>query len=197
MFHIRCVGTLFWLLELMRNKSQILVVALLPTLLVSFGFARATDKKPEEQVTVSTSKDGTVGITKSPSGKGVPNGSSSDEFYLEWLVPTTESDYGFTKAKPIAVGGFLEGKGSRWSAQYFSSLLGPNGEPTSFERVGSCCAFVITDPKLVEAGFSTGFLDTYRVTIEGVAEPVIIYVTLYSESRIYAPKGFTTRGKKL
>jgi hypothetical protein len=135
------------------------------------------------------------GITKSGAGLGIPNGSSAGESYLEWLVPSDKADYGYTKENPVEIGGLLEGMGNAWPTQYFSSLLGPNGEPTRFERVKSCCGFEVRNPKILAEGIKVGFLDVYRVTIEG-KEPVYIYMSLYSEERIFAPMGFTTRGKK-
>ncbi|MGY0560646.1 hypothetical protein ACW7G2_08000 [Luteimonas sp. A277] len=131
--------------------------------------------------------------TQSSDGKGSPSGSSTDEKYLTWLVPTEDQEYGYTKTKPVQIGGFLEGAGHSWSGQYFASLLGPAGEPIHFERVGSCCGFALDDEKFVAEGFKVGFLDVYDVVV-GDSPPVRIYVSLYGEERIYAPEGFTTRG---
>ena len=133
------------------------------------------------------------GRTQSSEGKGLPNGSSADAKYLTWLVSTQDQEYGYTKEKPVQIGGLLEGAGHIWSRQYFASLLGPNGEPTQFERTGSCCGFALKDEKFTEEGFKVGFLDVYNVAI-GDSPPVQIYVSLYGEERIYAPAGFTTRG---
>lgn len=135
-----------------------------------------------------------TGITRSSTGRGVPYGSSADERFLPWLKASDDPGYGYTTDKPIEIGGLLEGRGNDWSSQYFSSLLGPSGEPTEFERVKSCCAFVLENPKIIDAGFKAGFLDKFKVTVEG-QEPVYLYVTLYAEGKISAPKGFTTRGK--
>src|SRR5258706_7715596 len=135
-----------------------------------------------------------VGVTKSSTGHGITYGTSSDKDYLPWLKPTNDQEYGYSKSKPVEIGGFLEGRGNDWPAQYFSSLLGPNGEATTFERVGSCCAFQVKNPKITEAGIKVGFLDVFKVTIQG-RDPVLIYVTLYAEGVISAPTGFTTRGK--
>jgi hypothetical protein len=127
-------------------------------------------------------------------GLGLPNGSSEGEEYLTWLVPTDDHNYGYSQDQPVMIGGFLEGAGNRWSSQYFSSLLGPNGEPTRFERVSSCCGFRLSDPKFVAEGMDVGYLDEYRVAVDG-ADPVTIYVSLYAEAKVYAPKGFRTRGE--
>lgn len=141
----------------------------------------------------STKEEGPTGTTKSPDGRGIPFGSSTDGPFLTWLKPTDDSDYGYVQEKPVEIGGFLEGMGNEWPAQYFRSLLGPNGEATSFERVKSCCGFEVKNPKIIEAGIKVGFLDQFKVTVEGKTS-IYIYVTLYTERKVSAPKGFTTRG---
>ncbi len=164
-----------------KTLASVVVVALSSLSAVSIAAAPETDEPIS-------------GVTVSSSGHGIPYGTSAGKDYLPWLKPTNDPEYGYSKSKPIEIGGFLEGRGNDWPDQYFSSLLGPNGEPTSFERVGSCCAFETKNPKIVQAGMKVGFLDVFKVTILG-REPVLIYVTLYSEGRISAPKGFTTRGR--
>jgi hypothetical protein len=166
------------------------ILTLLALLFVSVTFAAEETAAP----TIKLFEPGEA-LTVVENGKGIPNGSSREDDYLEWLKTSDDSDYGYTKAKPIQIGGFLEGHGNHWSSQYFRSLLGPNGEATTFERIKSCCAFELNDPKYAMEGFKVGYLDAYQVTIEG-AEPVTIYVSLYAEEQIFAPKGFTTRGKK-
>lgn len=134
------------------------------------------------------------GIT-TVNGKGVPNGTSNDPSYLEWLKPTKETNYGVHPENPILIGGIAEGAGHTWSAQYFSSLLGPNKEPVTFERIGVCCAFK-TNQKIFETvGLKKGFLDVYQVQIKN-SDLKKVYVSIYEEGNIYAPSGFTTRGKK-
>ncbi|MEZ5442976.1 MAG: hypothetical protein R3F15_16005 [Lysobacterales bacterium] len=97
--------------------------------------------------------------------RGIPNGTSEDTPYLEWLKPTDLQDYGYTPEAPVLVGGYTEGQGHEWSAQYFRSLLGPNGEGTTFERVGACCRFRIEDETLNADGVDVGFLDVYEVKV--------------------------------
>jgi hypothetical protein len=165
----------------MSNFSQVLVLLLAVSL---YPHPALSSENPQD--------GGITAITKSSDGRGVPFGSSTDKSFLPWLKPTDDPSYGYSMDKPIEIGGFLEGRGNDWPAQYFSSLLGPNGEPTTYERVKSCCAFAVTNPKIVEAGIKTGFLDQFKVTIDG-QEPVYLFVTLYTEGKILAPKGFTVR----
>jgi hypothetical protein len=165
-------------------------LALLTLLLVIVTYAAGATTPPAIKLLGSGE-----GLTVAENGKGIPNGSSREDNYLEWLKVSDDSDYGYSIEKPIQIGGFLEGHGNHWSSQYFRSLLGPNGEATTFERIKSCCAFKLNDPKYSTEGIKVGYLDAYKVTIEG-AEPVTIYVSLYAEEQIFAPKGFTTRGNK-
>src|SRR5258706_10308555 len=84
-----------------------------------------------------------VGVTKSSTGHGIPYGTSSDKDYLPWLKPTNDQEYGYSKSKPVEIGGFLEGRGNDWPAQDFSSLLGPICEATTLERVRGCCGLLM------------------------------------------------------
>jgi len=134
-------------------------------------------------------------LTVDESKKGLPNGNSENPDYLDWLEPTDDKEYGVTPEKPIEIGGLLEGAGNHWSSQYFSSILGPNGEKTEFERISTCCPFVVTNEAISKQGLKTGLLDVYLLSVANSNQKVRVYVSLYSEGKIYAPKGFTTRGK--
>ena len=125
--------------------------------------------------------------------RGLPNGSSADPDFIGNLEVSREPTYG-SQQWPVTIGGFLSGDGHRWSKQYFASLLGPNGEPTTYERAGSCCGFQVDDEKLLADGIRTGFLDVYEVRVAD-GEPVRIYVSLYHEYKIFVPPGFTPRRK--
>ena len=39
---------------------------------------------------------------------------------------------------------------------------------------------------------NTGLLDAYEIKWEGLKKPLILYLNLYEESWLKAPKGFTT-----
>jgi hypothetical protein len=132
-------------------------------------------------------------VTTDAAGRGSPNGSSADPDFIDGLTVSAEPAYG-SQEWPVTVGGFLGGNGHQWSKQYFASLLGPNGEPTTYERVGSCCRFEVDDPKLLADNIRSGFLDVYEVRI-GDGEPVRLYVSLYHEYKIFVPPGFTPRRK--
>lgn len=103
-----------------------------------------------------------------------------------FVMTSQDPSYGFTKDKPIELGGFLLGtKYEGAHIEYFQSLLGPNGEEVEVRRLGSCCSF--EDQNLP---FGGGLLDIYELTYEGLSNPVIIYVNLYKFIQPMAPKGF-------
>jgi hypothetical protein len=100
---------------------------------------------------------------------------------------TADAEYGFSEKKPVAVGRKY-GMG-RGAAIYFHSLTGPDGEPVSFKRRGSCCEFD-TPNGLVD---NKGLLDVYEVTYPGLDKPLVIYVNTYDYEQPMAPVGFKPR----
>lgn len=98
-----------------------------------------------------------------------------------------DATYGYTEANPIHVGGAFD-TGVKNQQRYLNALLGPNGEQTSYVRLGSCCHFKSKN------GFNgVGLLDKYKVTYDGLEEGVVLYVNLYDydSKPLKAPKGFT------
>jgi len=98
----------------------------------------------------------------------------------------TDRDYGFVANKPIKLGGFMRGtKHSGYHREFFSKLVGPNGQRVKSRRLGRCCAFL--DKSLP---FGAGFLDKYELSYKGNSRPVVIYVDLYKYDQPRAPQGF-------
>lgn len=95
---------------------------------------------------------------------------------------TVADDYGYSETNPIKVGGGMDGPINE--RKYLQKLTGPNGEMTTFVRLGSCCAF---DTK--NSPFGGGMLDKYELTIEGTGEKKILYLNMYDKDKVYAPKG--------
>lgn len=103
-----------------------------------------------------------------------------------FVMTSTDTEYGYSEAKPVNLGGFLSGTKSKGAhVEYFQSLLGPSGEQVRVRRLGSCCPF--EDPSLMLGG---GMLDRYELTYEGISEPAVIYVNLYKFEKPMAPVGF-------
>ncbi|HLP64655.1 2-dehydro-3-deoxyphosphooctonate aldolase [Flavobacterium sp.] len=109
------------------------------------------------------------------SSKGSSTGDSS--------ANSVDETYGYSEKNAIKVGGFEQGpKNER---DYLNSLTGPNGEPVSFTRKGSCCQF-----KTANSPYGMGMLDMYRVSYQGKKDTVLLYINMYDKGKLKAPKGF-------
>jgi hypothetical protein len=85
--------------------------------------------------------------------------------------------YGYTAKAPIAVGGsFTDGPGR--SRRYLLALRGPDGQGLRIVRRGATMG---PDGKSI--------LDVYEATYDGLAQPVRLFVDLYQESPLRAPRG--------
>ncbi len=100
-------------------------------------------------------------------------------------IDSREGDYGYAEANPIKVGGFAEGRGPSNERKYLNRLRGPDGQRIEYERRGSCCPF-----ETAEAPLGTGLLDMYKITYDGLSEPIILYLNFYDSETLKAPKGF-------
>lgn len=108
----------------------------------------------------------------------------------DYFLLTSISDdktYGVTAENPINVGGGYE-TGVQNQRTYLNSILGPNGEPIRYQRLGSCCSFRTSNNEM-----GLGMLDQYQVTWEGQRKPVVLFINLYDEGPLEAPKGFSLR----
>jgi len=122
-------------------------------------------------------------------GKGVPNGrSDSTEPFLRLQATATDATYGHTPANPIKVGGFRTRLGSTREKMYLNALMGANGQPIEYERLGSCCAF--STPNGMQGG---GLLDAFRITVQGQRKSSILYLNIYDEGDLLVPVGFSPR----
>lgn len=90
-------------------------------------------------------------------------------------IISTDPTYGTTEANPIQVGGDSFGGPPRERA-YLDNLLGPNGETTNYERVGSL-------------PYEDTILDIYSLTAGGTT--TTLYLDEYNWSEPRAPLGFT------
>ncbi|MDO7845806.1 hypothetical protein Q5H92_05515 [Hymenobacter sp. M29] len=105
---------------------------------------------------------------------------------LPFLIQETSDDesYGFTENNPVRVGGGREA-GVRNEQRYLNALRGPGGQAIEYQLQGSCCAF-----KIPAGGIDNeGQLDIYTVTWRGRKEPLKLYLNMYEEADLKAPKG--------
>ena len=93
---------------------------------------------------------------------------------------TTDDTYGYTKENAIRVGdgADLFGGPAR-EREYLDNLRGPNGEPVSYERIGSL-------------NIEDTILDEYQIT--GLPAAVTLYIDTYRFEELMAPVGFTCAG---
>lgn len=90
----------------------------------------------------------------------------------------TDAEWGYTKAKPIKVGGSPM-YGPARQRQFLQTLVGPGGQPIAFKRRGS---YDSGDPRII--------LDLYEVTYAGLEKPIELYLDLYRWEVPRAPSGF-------
>jgi hypothetical protein len=174
--------TVFWSFDRLGAKGLKARILFLPALLLSLALVagctsvgnQATDEP--DLVSSGTSE-----------GHGYPYGTTEQGDYTPLTKAATSSDYGFTQENPVCVGGGL-GEGSRNSKLYLRALRGPNGEPITFERRGSCCPF-----ETESSDFGAGVLDVYDLTYPGMSEPLVLYVNMYDPAELLIPVGLTAR----
>ena len=104
---------------------------------------------------------------------------SGDRSLVSKCDVSADAEYGYTKLKPIKVGGSPM-YGPRRQRQFLQALVGPAGQPITFKRRGSIAP--------VEGQI---ILDLYEVTYAGVEKPIELYLDLYRwEGVPKAPQGF-------
>ncbi len=100
--------------------------------------------------------------------------------------PEIDPEYGYTEQHAILVGGFGAETGPSNERRYLDRLRGPDGEPVSYHRLGSCCPF---DSPNAMGGFSA-LLDRYEVTYKGLMNPAVLYLNMYDAGEVFPPRGF-------
>jgi len=96
---------------------------------------------------------------------------------------SADPEYGYTKGKPVKVGG-TPLYGAARQRRFLQALVGPVGQPITFKRRGSLPADERRD-----AG--TIILDLYEITYAGVDKPIELYLDWYRwEGPPKAPQGF-------
>ncbi len=96
-------------------------------------------------------------------------------------LTSTDPDYGYTKEKPVKVGGKTGDDGPAAERAYFSSLRDEAGKPLTFHRIGS-----------FGAGPDGNILDGYECTTS-TGRKLTIYIDMYhlkkDPLKQLAPKG--------
>lgn len=100
----------------------------------------------------------------------------------------TDAAYGYSKEYPVKVGGAMQQQGSLNERRYLNALAGPEGEPITYNRRGSCCHF-----KTRNSPLGGGLLDIYEVIVEGSYDTLLLYLNMYDAGPLMAPVGFTIK----
>lgn len=122
----------------------------------------------------------------SSNSKYTPRLKDQQTFVLEGQ--STDDSYGYSQKNPVMVGGVLNSEGPLNERRFLNALTGPNGEPVSYERIGSCCEF-----ETKNSPFGSGMLDEYQVSYNGLAQPITLYINMYDSDSIKAPVGFNIK----
>lgn len=100
----------------------------------------------------------------------------------------TDKKYGFDEDYPVNLGFGLLHQREANKEKYLNALLGPNGEPITYQFEESCCPF---PTKTSELG--SGMLDVYSITWEGNKKPLMIYLNTYEKGKVLIPLGLTAK----
>ncbi|MBD8388104.1 hypothetical protein [Dysgonomonas sp. BGC7] len=104
---------------------------------------------------------------------------------------SNDSTYGYTIENPIMVGKSEGGNGPLNERRFLNALMGPNGEPIIYSRLGSCCQFKTKNGLLGDSGF----LDKYSIMHKGLDKEVILYINMYDSDVLQIPVGFKKKIK--
>lgn len=126
-------------------------------------------------------------IQEAPLDYGSPNVEQQllDDNTFVVDIYSEDGSYGFTKENPINVGN-MENSGPKNERRFLNALMGPNKEPITYEREGSCCPFKTKNGLFDD----TGYLDKYVITYEGLKKPIILYINMYDSDTLKIPVGF-------
>ena len=114
-------------IQLMKKSSLVLFGLL--------GLAGCERMRPQTPLTYGGTES--AGLPEKGGSTGLP-------FFVR--ASSQNETHGFTANNPVRVGGGREA-GARNQQRYLNALLGPGGQPLSYEHEGSCCAF-----KLAQVG---------------------------------------------
>ena len=101
---------------------------------------------------------------------------------------SSDTKYGYDKDYPINVF-YKNSKDENLNAvRFLNALAGPNGEKINFEKIESCCPFPSANSEM-----GAGFLDVYKITIDGIKKTKVLYFNIYERGVLEVPIGFTIK----
>lgn len=110
----------------------------------------------------------------------------SNQFILTEYA--TDEKYAFNKDYPVNLGFENETYSPKNIVYFFNSLVGPNGEKISYEKIDTCCPFPTK-----KSVMGAGTLEIYQVTFEGTDKKLILYLNIYEKGKVLCPKGFSIK----
>jgi hypothetical protein len=106
-----------------------------------------------------------------------------------------DKSYGYTSKNPIKLGVKDQSLALTYPLKYFNSILGPNGEQISSQRIKSCCPFKSVNSK--EYPYQNlAVLEVYKVNVSGSPLPIYLYINFFDEGKVLAPRGFSLKKTK-
>lgn len=124
--------------------------------------------------------------TRILSTNNAPQRTDGQAFILTEI--SEDNTYGYSEKNPIKVGGVDKMEGPVNERRFLNALAGPNGEPITYQRMGSCCPFKTPN------GFSgSGLLDKYKILWEGQTSEVFLYINMYDYAKLKCPVGLTIK----
>lgn len=121
-------------------------------------------------------------------GHGYPFGSSASGDAMTLTRAASSATYGYSPEEPVVVGSGVPEDGPGRERLYLRALRGPQGQPITFERRGSCCGFETENSPL-----GGGLLDVYELTYEGLGSPILLYLNMYDPGEALIPQRLTAR----
>ena len=149
-------------------------------------FTACSSDKAEEARVSGKSKYNNIEATSIVNGRVPPYGKSGQGPSMIITQVSEDKTYGYSLNNPIKVGGRMDNKGPANEKKYLNSLYGPKGEVIAYGRIGSCCSFSTPNGPL-----ERGLLDKFRITYEGLKEPIFLYLNMYDYEKPQAPYGFS------
>jgi len=153
------------------------ILALSTISLVFSTCTSTTPRQPPQITSSSTAASGGVRITEEMMGRGRGT--------MVIARQATDPKYGFSEKASIAIGGGFD-EGLDRTFRFLNSLLGPNGEAVSYDRVGTCCSF-----KTGKSPFGEGLLEVYEIKVANAPDAQRLYFNWYDQDEVFVPVGLT------
>jgi hypothetical protein len=100
----------------------------------------------------------------------------------------TSKKYGYDQDYPVNVNFTSIEDGINNQIRFLNALAGPKGEKITFVKKDVCCPF---PTKKIDTG--AGTIDTFEITWEGQAKPLLLYINKFEKGELLIPVGLSAR----